>query len=172
MLPMKKNSQYLEVNCSKLLQHVRYWSHVQNIISFHIIQASLVECYSNHIITRISIQTAGLPFGGIGLCSYRVRGVDGWQLCKAFNYRILYGHLCCQQSYLLLLVFHHPLIFSFQALKPKPPFSVNHSHCSLSFSSSGLTTWFPRLLLLLLSIFRLLLFSFSVFTPLAVFSVR
>jgi len=23
MLPMKKNSQYLEVNCSKLLQHVR-----------------------------------------------------------------------------------------------------------------------------------------------------
>ena len=38
---------------------------------------SLVECYSNHMITRISIQTAGLAFGGTGLCSYRVRGVDG-----------------------------------------------------------------------------------------------
>jgi len=33
--------------------------------------------YSNHIITRLSIQTAGLAFGGTGLCSYRVRGVDG-----------------------------------------------------------------------------------------------
>ena len=35
------------------------------------------HCYSNHIITWISIQTAGLAFGGTGLCSYRVRGVDG-----------------------------------------------------------------------------------------------
>ena len=32
---------------------------------------------TNHIITRISIQTAGLALGGTGLCSYRVRGVDG-----------------------------------------------------------------------------------------------
>ena len=39
-------------------------------------QASLNECYSNHIITRISIQTAGLAFGGTGLCTYRVRGAD------------------------------------------------------------------------------------------------
>jgi len=39
--------------------------------------ASLAECYSNHITTRICIQTAGLAFGGTGLCSYRVRGVDG-----------------------------------------------------------------------------------------------
>jgi len=37
----------------------------------------LVECYSNHTTTRISIQTAGLAFGGTSLCSYRVRGVDG-----------------------------------------------------------------------------------------------
>ena len=28
------------------------------------------------MITRISIQTAGLAFGGTGLCTYRVRGVD------------------------------------------------------------------------------------------------
>jgi len=33
--------------------------------------------YSNHTTARISIQTAGLAFGGTGLCSYRVRGVDG-----------------------------------------------------------------------------------------------
>ena len=33
--------------------------------------------YSNHTTTRINIQTAGLAFGGTGLCSYRVRGVDG-----------------------------------------------------------------------------------------------
>ena len=38
---------------------------------------SLVECYSNHTTTLISIQTAGLAFGGTGLCSYRVSGVDG-----------------------------------------------------------------------------------------------
>ena len=36
-----------------------------------------IRCYSNHITTQISIQTAGLAFGGTGLCSYRVRGVDG-----------------------------------------------------------------------------------------------
>ena len=36
----------------------------------------MVECYSYHIMTRISIQ-AGLAFGGTGLCSYRVRCVDG-----------------------------------------------------------------------------------------------
>ena len=34
----------------------------------------------------------------------------------------------------------------------KPPFSANPSHCSLSFSFSGLTTRFLRLLLLLLSL--------------------
>jgi len=46
------------------------------MISFHIVWASLVECYSNHII-GLSIQTAGLAFGGTGLCSCHVRGVDG-----------------------------------------------------------------------------------------------
>jgi len=33
--------------------------------------------YSNHTTTRIRIQTAGLAFGGTGLCSCRIRGVDG-----------------------------------------------------------------------------------------------
>ena len=37
----------------------------------------IVECYTNHIITPVIIHTAGLAFGGTGLCSYRVRGVDG-----------------------------------------------------------------------------------------------
>ena len=36
-----------------------------------------IQCYSNHITTQISIQTAGLAFGGTGLCSCRARGVDG-----------------------------------------------------------------------------------------------
>jgi len=49
----------------------------QNSISFRIVEASIVECYYNRTITRISIQTAGLAFGGTGLCFYRVRGVDG-----------------------------------------------------------------------------------------------
>jgi len=31
--------------------------------------------YYNRTITRFSIKTAGLAFGGTGLCSYRVRGV-------------------------------------------------------------------------------------------------
>jgi len=53
----------------------------------------------------------------------------------------------------------------------KPSFSANLSHCSLSFSSSELTTWFPRLLLLLLIYLRLL-FSFSVLQFLVVVSVR
>jgi len=39
--------------------------------------APIVECYYNRTITRFSIQTAGLAFGGTGLCSYRVRGVGG-----------------------------------------------------------------------------------------------
>ena len=51
-----------------------------------------------------------------------------------------------------------------------PSFSANPSHRSLSFSSSGFTTWIPQnCSLLLMSIFRLLLFSFSVF---ALFSCR
>ena len=39
------------------------WKHFVDITTF---------C---HIATPISVQTAGLAFGGTGLCSYRVRGV-------------------------------------------------------------------------------------------------
>jgi len=70
---------------------------------------SAVECYYNHTITRISIQTAGLAFGGTGLCSYRVRGVDG--SCTEHLTVESYTVIICQQSYLLLLVFHHHSLF-------------------------------------------------------------
>jgi len=46
------------------------------VIQMHVVGLQLYA-YSNHITTRFSIQTAGLAFGGTGLCSYRVRGVDG-----------------------------------------------------------------------------------------------
>ena len=61
------------------------------------------------------------------------------------------------------------ILISFPSLTS---FSAHPSHCSLSFSSSGLTTWFPRLLLLLLRISVFIFFSFSVFTLLVVVSVR
>ena len=63
--------------------------------------------------TRFSIQTAGLAFGGTGLCSYRVRGVGGIyaEHLTVESYTIIIS----LQSYLLsylLLVFHHPLTLS------------------------------------------------------------
>jgi len=63
--------------------------------------------------TRISIQTAGLAFDGTGLCTYRVRGADG--SCAEHLTVESYTVIICQQSYLLLLIFHHPLTLSFQA---------------------------------------------------------
>ena len=53
-----------------------------------------------YITARISIQTAGLAFGGTCLCAYRVRGVDG--SCAK--------HLTVE----FLLVFHRPLSLLFQ----------------------------------------------------------
>ena len=66
----------------------------------------------NLLITRISIQTAGLVFGGTGLCSYRVRGVDG--SCAEHSTVESYTIFICQQSYLLLFG-DHPLTLSLQA---------------------------------------------------------
>ena len=74
----------------------------------HWVQARLIflqsshnhpTCYSNHI-TWISIQTTGLAFGGTGLCTYRVRGVDG--SCAEHLTVESYTVFICQQSYLLL----------------------------------------------------------------------
>ena len=50
-----------------------------------------------HIITRISIQTAGLAFGGTGLCYI---GVDG--ICAEHLTVESFTVFICQQSYLLL----------------------------------------------------------------------
>jgi len=72
---------------SKTLKHRNGNAGIQEETIKHV---SLVECYSNHIITRISIQTAGLAFGrhrSVYLSCYRC----WWHLCRAFNCRILYG---------------------------------------------------------------------------------
>ena len=97
---------------------------------------------------------------GTGLCSYRVRGVDG--SCAAHltveSYRYSITHLA--YSFIPGL---------------KPSFSANPSHCSLSFSSSGFTTCIPHTVYCYFSAYPFLLFSFSVlvcFTLLVVGSVR
>ena len=71
---------------------------------------SLVECYRNHIITRISIQTAGLAFGGTGLCSYRVRGVDG--SCAEHSTIESYTVFICNSHTYHYLVTTHSLFHS------------------------------------------------------------
>ena len=74
-----------------------------------------------------------------GVHYYRVRGVDGSfaQHLTVESYMVI----IFQQSYILLLinlVFHHALTLSFQVCL--------HilSHRSLSFFSSGFTTWIPQ----------------------------
>ena len=96
-----------------------------------------------------SIQTAGLAFGSTGLCSYRVRGVDG--SCAEHLTVESYTVFICQQSYLLLFGIPSPTHPFIPGLKPS--FSAKPSHCSPSFlllkySLRG----FPDCLLLFLSI--------------------
>ena len=57
---------------------------------------------------------------------------------------------------LIIISFSSPTLSFIPDLKLS--FSANPSHCSPSFSTSGLTTWFPRLLLLLLAYLLLLFF--------------
>ena len=66
-----------------------------------------------HTITRISIQTARLAFGGTGLCIYRVRGVDG--SCAEHLTLESYTVFICQQSYLLFIWYSVTHSLSFQA---------------------------------------------------------
>jgi len=113
----------LKINLTHALDHVSTTSF------FRVEKASLVECYYNHTITRINIQTAGLAFGGTGLCSHRVRGVDG--SCAEHSTVESYTVFICQQSYLLLFGDHVPLTLFTPGLKPS--FSANPSHCSPSF---------------------------------------
>ena len=65
--------------------------------------------------TRIRIQTAGLAFGGTGLCSYRVRGVDG--ICAEHLTVESYTVFICQQSYVLLFGIPSPTHSLFPGLK-------------------------------------------------------
>ena len=81
------------------------------------------------MITRISIHTAGLAFYGTGLCSYRVRGVNG--SCAEHFTVESYTVIICQQSYLLLFGIPSPTHSFIPGLKP--PFSANPSHRSPSF---------------------------------------
>jgi len=74
--------------------------------------------------------------------SYRVRGVDG--SCAK--------HLTVQSYSVIMLLTFIFIIIIISMPSPthsfipglKPSFTANPSHCSLSFSSSGLTTWIPQ----------------------------
>ena len=92
------------------------WYTVTSLVEWCTV-AFLVECYYNRTITRFSIQTAGLAFGGTGLCSYRVRGVGGSRAehSTVESYTIIISLQSYLLSYLLLLVFHHPLTLSLLA---------------------------------------------------------
>ena len=79
-----------------------------------------------------------MAFGGTGLCSYRVRGVDG--ICAEHLTVESYTAFICQQSYLLIVITRShdqafgipsPTHSSIPVLKPS--FSANPSHCSPSF---------------------------------------
>ena len=75
----------------------------------------------------------------------------------------------CQQSYLLLQVFHHPLTLSFQA--EKLPFLQILPTAAFHFSS-GLTTCIPHTVYCYFSAYPFLLFSFSVLVCFTLFSCR
>ena len=63
---------YILVNLINVIQKQN--ENIELCVSYRLLQLNAIDY---HITTRISIQTAGLAFGGTGLCSYRVRGVDG-----------------------------------------------------------------------------------------------
>jgi len=71
----------------------------------------LFVCLS--VTSRCSTTARLWRYGGTGLCSYRVRGVD--ISCEQHLTVESYTVIIFQQSYLLLLVFHHPLTLSFHS---------------------------------------------------------
>jgi len=71
---------------------------------------------------------------------------------------------------LIIISFPSPTLSFISDLKPS--FSANPSHRSLSFSSSGLTTWIPQTFTITSDHIRAYFFSFSVFHFLVVVSVR
>jgi len=119
--------------------------------------------YRVGILTQISIQTAGLAFGGTGLCSYLVPVFlyDGScaEHLTVESYES-YTVIICQQSYLLLFGIPSPTHSFIPGLKPS--FSVNPSHHSPSFFLQDSLHRFPRLFTVISEHICFLLFSFSV----------
>ena len=73
----------------------------------------IVECYTYHIITPVIIHPAGLPFGGTGLCTYRVRGVDG---SCAKRLTVEYYTVVMLLTFILIIIsISSPLALSFHA---------------------------------------------------------
>ena len=96
---------------------------------------SLLQTVSGqHILTRISIQTAGLAFGGTGLCSNHVRGVGG-SCAKHFICRILYGRRVAKIHTYYYYYYYYYYSITPHSFSPglKPYFSANPSHRSLPF---------------------------------------
>ena len=89
-----------------------------------------------HNNTNYSIKTAGLAFGGTGLCSDRVRGVD--DSCAKHLTVESYTVILPLTVILTIISFSSPTLSFIPDLKPS--FSANPRRCSLSFSSPGLTT--------------------------------
>jgi len=102
----------------------------------------------------------GLAFGGTGLCSYRVRGVDG--SCAERLTVESYTAFICQQSYLLLFGIPSPTHSFIPGLKPS--FLQILPTAALPFSSAGFTTWIPQTVYCFLSISVFYFYFFSVFT--------
>jgi len=92
---------------------------------------AMAWCLSNHIIKRISIQTAGLAFGCTGLCCYRVRGVDG--ICAEHLTVESYTVFTLYLPTVILTVIWYFVTHSSFIPGLKPSFSANPSHCSPSF---------------------------------------
>ena len=93
-----------------------------------------------HLPTRIRIPIAGVVFGRHhSQCSYRVRGVEG---SCAKHLTIEFYMVVMLLTFILITISIPSPPHSFIP-DLKPSFSANPSHCSLSFSSSGLTPWIP-----------------------------
>jgi len=82
-----------------------------------------------HIITRIRIQTAGLAFGGTGLRSYHVRGVDG--SCAKHLTVESYTVVMLLTFILIIITIPSPPHSFISGLKPS--FFANPSHSNLPF---------------------------------------
>jgi len=96
------------------------------------------ELVSRQVNACGSVACERLAFGGTGLCSYCVRGVDG-SCAKHLTvecYMVIYAALL---PVILIIISFPSLTHSFIP-SLKPPFSANPSHRSLSFSGPGLTS--------------------------------